>query len=74
MGLEHERTHSAGVHTCHTPDCMNFRLLTMAQHLAFPHPLRHVSYISVQMLPTYQYIVNSIVFHILLDGATWLLT
>jgi hypothetical protein len=26
MGWEHQLSHLAGVHTCHTPDCMHMNL------------------------------------------------
>jgi hypothetical protein len=32
MGWVHERTHSAGVHTCHTPDCMNVEPVLRTWH------------------------------------------
>jgi hypothetical protein len=39
----HELAHSAGVHPCHAPDCMNLVpvLLRWTQHLVQPTPSSH---------------------------------
>jgi hypothetical protein len=51
MVWEHELAHSAGVHTCHTPDCMNWVpvpvLLTWHSTLYNRHPTYRAT--------TYQY-------------------
>jgi hypothetical protein len=45
----HELAQSAGVHTCHTHDCMNFgaSAADMAQHVVQPTAASHLSHIQV---------------------------
>jgi hypothetical protein len=52
MALKHEFAHSAGVHTCHTPDCMKFvtLLLTWHSNSYKRHPLHTNPHTSIKYL------------------------
>jgi hypothetical protein len=52
MGWVHELAYSAGVHTCHTPDCKNLVQVLMTRHgtLYNRHPLNTIATYKYRLL------------------------